>query len=200
MSMCRRGAAAAALVALLPLSIASQQVELLPGSAVVLRGRTNVSAWSCAVTTIDVRGGERLDDALVRLEVTDVSCGSERMEGDLRRALRAREHPAIVMRDLQLVENERDVAIVSGTLEVAGVARPVTARVRWQASGGRLELRGTLPLRMTDFGVEPPRALLGMVRARDEVVVEYDVTLAVDATLLAAGRQLAGATATGGAP
>jgi hypothetical protein len=31
---------------------------------------------------------------------------------------------------------------------------------------------------MTDFRVEPARALLGLVRARDEVVVEYSVAIA----------------------
>ena len=41
----------------------------------------------------------------------------------------------------------------------------------------RFRLRARLPLRMTDFGVTPPTALFGMVKAKDDLVVTFDLYL-----------------------
>ena len=41
----------------------------------------------------------------------------------------------------------------------------------------RFRLRGGLPLRMTDFGIQPPVALFGLIRARDELWVSVDLNV-----------------------
>jgi len=41
---------------------------------------------------------------------------------------------------------------------------------------GRMHAQGTLPIQMTDFNVEPPTAMLGLIRVRDEITVHFDIT------------------------
>jgi hypothetical protein len=43
----------------------------------------------------------------------------------------------------------------------------------------RFRIRAELPLKMTDFGVTPPTALFGAVRAHDALEVRFDLTLEV---------------------
>ena len=178
----RRGlldtAAAMAAVFVLAGAARAQEVRALPGSEVVLRGRTTVGPWRCSIAgaSAELRAGDAAA-TVVRLPLSGVDCGSRGMEADLKSALRADRHANIIVRSLHVTGGADGIATVRATLEVGGVARSISASVRWLAADGRLRLTGALPLRMTDFDVEPPRAMLGLVRVSDAVVVEYDVTV-----------------------
>jgi hypothetical protein len=39
-------------------------------------------------------------------------------------------------------------------------------------------VRGTHDVRVTDYGVRPPRRFLGLLRVREQVTVHFDVPLA----------------------
>jgi hypothetical protein len=63
----------------------------------------------------------------------------------------------------------------AGELNVACHARELKAEVRVDVRpGGELLLTGSVPLKMTDFSIEPPRALAGMIRSGDAVTVDFE--------------------------
>jgi hypothetical protein len=63
----------------------------------------------------------------------------------------------------------------AGELNVACHARELKAEVRVDVRpGGELLLSGNAPLKMTDFSIEPPRALAGVIRSGDAVTVEFE--------------------------
>jgi polyisoprenoid-binding protein YceI len=64
---------------------------------------------------------------------------------------------------------------IKGALEVRGVERPLVFLARARLIGDRIWVRGESRLRLTDFGIEPPRRLL--FRVGNEVGVSFDVTL-----------------------
>ena len=43
---------------------------------------------------------------------------------------------------------------------------------------GQFRLTGSLPLLMTDFGIDPPKAMPGTLKTGDRVVVHFDVVVA----------------------
>jgi hypothetical protein len=55
------------------------------------------------------------------------------------------------------------------------VERPLVFLARARLIGDRIWVRGESRLRLTDFGIEPPRRLL--FRVGNEVGVSFDVTL-----------------------
>ena len=67
---------------------------------------------------------------------------------------------------------------VKGALTVAGVARPVTLVLDVRRDGSRVLASGELPLKMTDFGIKPPTAMMGTMRTGDAVRVKIETTLA----------------------
>ena len=73
------------------------------------------------------------------------------------------------------VRGETAQLTVPGQLTVHGTTRPVQAKLQGRASGGQLQLAGTLPLTMTDFGVSPPQ--VPFVRVPPEVSVEVQLSL-----------------------
>ncbi|MBW8485793.1 YceI family protein [Actinomadura parmotrematis] len=87
---------------------------------------------------------------------------------NLRKVLRAGEHPEIVFRSLRA---DRDACEVEGELTVAGRTEPLT--VRANAEHGRV--RGGATVRQTRWGIKPYSALLGALRLADDVEVVFDL-------------------------
>jgi polyisoprenoid-binding protein YceI len=66
---------------------------------------------------------------------------------------------------------------VEGTLTVRGIDKPAMVTVALeQESGGRLRLAGEAEVRIRDYGLKPPSAVLGAVGTKNEMQVEFRVT------------------------
>lgn len=195
------------------------RLTVAPGSRFWLEGTTNVSSWACrserihgsvevdapaavvsallerAVGTApgEVAGAAgELPNPRLRLgiPVAALACGNRLMERDLRNALRAAEHPAVVYEYERVTDlaplggsaaGTRRFGIgVEGDLALAGSERKVRTRVVGERlAPGLYRVTGELDLRMTDFGVQPPTALMGMIEAHDPLRVRFDLRLAL---------------------
>ena len=124
-------------------------------------------------------------DFELRVPVASLRCGNAHMERDMVRALRGETHPAIHFRFTGLaggIEHDIDAnlyrATITGELTLAGAKKNVQVPVvAERVSRDRFRLRARLPLRMTDFRITPPTALFGMVKAKDDLVVQFDLIL-----------------------
>ena len=67
-------------------------------------------------------------------------------------------------------------ASVSGKLTIHGVSKDVTATVKAQVTGAMIEIAGSVPIVMTDFGVTPPSVPFTTVDS--QVTIEFDIFLA----------------------
>lgn len=69
-------------------------------------------------------------------------------------------------------------ATIEGELSLAGTTRAIELRVEAQrVSRDLFRLRAVLPVKMTDFGIAPPKALFGMIRAANELDVQFNLLL-----------------------
>jgi len=126
----------------------------------------------------------------VEIPVTSLAGGTREMDEKMHEALKAKTHPTMTYRLESVTIPARQTAHTddtggsvtidtTGVLVVAGAERTVNMpmRVRW-LSDHRLEISGDTSLRMTEFGIDPPRAMLGMLRTGDEVHVHWTWVLA----------------------
>jgi hypothetical protein len=121
----------------------------------------------------------------LRVPVRSLRCGNRQMERDMYRALRSDAHPVIEFEFAELVGGiEHDIdhglyrATISGVLTLAGTQRNVKIPIEAErVARDRFRLRARLPLRMTDFRITPPTALFGMVKAKDDLEVQFDLYL-----------------------
>jgi hypothetical protein len=119
--------------------------------------------------------------------VATFRCGNRVMESDMRRALNAGRYPAIEFTFRQLrggighdIGTSAYRAAIAGDLKLAGVTRNIDVTVTAERlSRSSFLIRAELPLRMSDFGVTPPSALFGAIRARDQLTVHFDLTLEI---------------------
>ncbi len=130
--------------------------------------------------------------ATVRVDilVNSLKSGKRGMDDKMHEALKATMHPMITYRlesakiPMRQVAQEEDAdggrtIEATGVLMVAGVERTVDIPMHVRRlSDHRLEISGDTALRMTEFGIDPPRAMLGTLRTGDEVHVHWTWVLA----------------------
>jgi hypothetical protein len=171
------------------------RLPLREDSRLWLEGDSNLRGWSCRAeemipeltlhrsrSTVEPT---RVEAATLRVPVARIECGHGRMNRDLRAALHASEHPEIALRVSSVTQSllgtvpqrGRLDVIAHGRLTVAGVTQPMELDVRGVDTGdGALRVSGEIDILMTDFGVEPPTALLGLIKAKDRVTIRFDLT------------------------
>jgi len=64
--------------------------------------------------------------------------------------------------------------VALGNLTIAGKTNKVELAFNLTLNGDKVELVGKKAFKMTDFGVEPPKALLGTIKTGDEIEVHYN--------------------------
>ena len=130
----------------------------------------------------------------VEIPVASLKSGTRGMDKKMSVALKAQSHPMITYQLESAEVTSRQTAQenssqgpltieTQGTLTVAGMERPVRIPMQIRRlSKDRLEVSGKTSLRMTDFGIDPPTAMLGVLRTDDTVQVHWTWVLVLSQT------------------
>jgi polyisoprenoid-binding protein YceI len=188
---------------------AQSTAELAVGSEsrVWIEGSSNIHSWSCSATTVDATIAVEVafrDDpdfprylkaVHVKVPVTALSCGHDQMDKSMRRALKADDttRSPYISANFEAVRDAGDTNALTvstvGTLEVAGRENAVKMDVgTTRLADGTIEARGEVPILMSDYGIKPPTALFGALRASNRVVVKFALKLGPDAMAAMAAR------------
>ena len=165
-----------------------------PSSRVWITGASNIRRFTCRARdiagTIDLQARETRDGIIggdnvagtpsLLIAVNGVDCGIGKMTQHLRETLHGPRFPAI---EFRLATYEVDlsartaIARLTGSTTIHGVTRPVETVGEVRADSlGEVHVIGTYVIRMSDFGVQPPRRFGGLLRVKDRVTVHFDVT------------------------
>ncbi len=146
-------------------------------------GTSTVRGWTCSVSgTAEVTSGSStpapgfasgVQSATLTVPVADFECPDETMTEHLLEAMKPAEFAAITFR-LENYEASGAGADASGTLTIQGVTKPVRFPIALTPSGAGVEIAGDLVLDMTEYGVEPPVVLLGLLRVRPEIRIQFE--------------------------
>tara|TARA_Y100001947_G_C10105227_1_gene204792 strand:- start:86 stop:433 length:348 start_codon:yes stop_codon:yes gene_type:complete len=109
---------------------------------------------------------------MLTVPVGDFVCPDEEMTEHLLEALRPDEFPEITFR-LVRYEASGQGAVTTGTLTILDSARGVSFPLSLTPSGSDVRIAGELALDMTDYGVEPPVVMLGLMRVRPQIRIEF---------------------------
>lgn len=142
-------------------------------------------------TTEDVTGELRLDSANVSQGVSGsvtvnparLRTGSDGRDRDLRRTLETDRYPEIrfrveeVLASFPALAERTDVTLkISGVMLIRGVERAMTWTGRARIEEGKLWVRGESELKLTDFGITPPKKFF--LAVGDGVRASFDLRLA----------------------
>jgi polyisoprenoid-binding protein YceI len=80
---------------------------------------------------------------------------------------------------LQLRRGEKPIAL-AGHLTLAGVTRPVVLLVDYfEVTSNSMRFEGRQVIKMTDFGVKPPSALFGTLRAGPDITIYFKTVFTI---------------------
>ncbi len=165
-------------------------------SRIQVAGGSTVRSWECGTGTFagEIRLapglaafqvadlGQAVQGVDLRIPVATLDCDNGTMNNHMWNALKSRDHTEIrfqLDRYTVTPEGTSGSAELRGNLTIAGTTHPHTLTVEVsEMEGGQLRVRGTSEFPMTEFGVQPPRLMLGTLRVHDPVTVTFDLVLA----------------------
>ncbi|MBS2032588.1 MAG: YceI family protein [Deltaproteobacteria bacterium] len=119
--------------------------------------------------------------ATLTVAVKQLRSGEEKLDQNLQNAVRAKENPNITF-EISKIEGQLkpDVSFplkLTGKLRIAGVEQAEVIDAEGKLQGDALRLTGSKVLKMTDFNVEPPVLMMGMLKTADLVMIKFDVVV-----------------------
>jgi hypothetical protein len=126
--------------------------------------------------------GKAFDGLEVTIPVRTFRADRKGLEKNMLKALQSQLYPEIRFRmrryTVTSAEHADTLALrVEGVLTVSGVEKDVALAARaWQGDGGEW-VEGSEILKMSEFGIKPPRMMLGTLKVADRVVIHYHLLL-----------------------
>lgn len=166
----------------------------MSGGSLKVDGSTNINQFSCAITnyskpdTINVTRSNTLSVKLngaIRLDVKNFDCHNKPMTDELRKILKAKEHPKLMIKFVsvnQYPEPHTKHTVINGIvfIELAGVTKKYEVHYKVISSDNtHIHLVGSREVLFTDFNITPPKKLGGMIRTNDKLQVEFNVKMKV---------------------
>ncbi|KAB5487533.1 MULTISPECIES: YceI family protein [Flagellimonas] len=165
------------------------RVWVAPESEVVIKGTTNVNAFTCRYNVqelevpVQLTYNEKVEqiqfkNAKLKLANDCFDCGGKAINKDFRELLKTERHPQVELRLLHVDPLESDAQKIGVGMEItiAGVARKYQTTLNC-VQAGDICVNGSLDLLLSDFGLEPPRKVLGMIKVDNKIKVQFSLKL-----------------------
>jgi len=155
-------------------------------SRLIVEGTSSIHDWEMEANDLKSAIVLRFNDnKLSDIEKAEFSSPAEKVLSDnsimnnkTHKALKAGKYPEIIF-NLKSVNrfNVSGSSIsgqVTGALKIAGVTKTIQINFSGKINHGHsLSLQGSVPLKMCDFDIEPPTAMLGALKTGDDVNINF---------------------------
>ncbi len=158
------------------------------GSLIRVTGTSTIHDWAMEAKDPDGVVQFKIDkNTLAGIKDLHVTIRSDRILSDNRimnnkthEALAAKKHPEIIFHLNEVkgfkIEDRKISGQVTGTLRIAGKSREISLPFTGIYKGEEIKIMGNKILNMSDFGIEPPTAMLGTLKTGDKVAVNFVTT------------------------
>lgn len=169
-------------------------------SEMSVEGGSTLHDWSCPIErlsgSLDIDTGQTeqgapvagLSGTQVAVPVDAIQCDNDTMNEKLRKALQMNAYPEVYfsLKDAQVSPLPDSGATwfqvdATGELILAGERRQIDLPVQGRTlDNGNLRLTGSHTIRLSDYDIDRPSAMLGTITVSKEVTVNFDVTATPD--------------------
>ena len=118
----------------------------------------------------------------IAIAAGSLSSPREGLDKNMHKALKVTEFPDITFRLVRFEGGEPGTLRATGVLKVAGVEREVALNLTTEQHDTSFTVTGAVALLMTDYGIAPPKAMLGMLKTNPKVTVTFETILAIPLT------------------
>ena len=175
-------------------TIVKNTYALTPGYTVSIHGTSNLHDWDENVVSVSGDGSVDwnsntsfdLNAMNIKMEVHSIkSTEGSIMNNNTYKALKADDHPQITIVlatpiKAIAVDTKGKVITAKVNLSIAGVTKAIDMPVTiFAVAHSNIVIEGTKTIKMTDYGVKPPVALLGTMRTGDDITIHFKTVFAI---------------------
>lgn len=160
-----------------------------------VNGSTNINKFSCTIPeyikpdTLLIEKANKQQRVKIKgsiiLGVQNFDCKNAMMTSDLRKTLKAKLYPKLVI-TFEDLSNYPDPAnpttAVTGfvTIELAGAVKRFEVDYKYvMTADNNLKLIGSKKVNFSDFNIDPPKRLGGMIKTNNELDVEFMLNIKI---------------------
>jgi polyisoprenoid-binding protein YceI len=155
-------------------------------SSLVIEGSSSIHEWEMEVTgfhaeTLMKLNGEKIGE-ISRIEfqspVSGLKSGKNIMDNKAHDALKKKKFPEIkfILDPNSAVNISGEKANITGMLTIAGKTKKITLSADFKVEAAdRFQVSGSVPLNMSDFGIDPPTAMLGALKTDDHIKINFNL-------------------------
>lgn len=195
-----RGSLAVAMTLVAGIAYAQDSPVVVSSAKVTVFGTSTVLDWSATTNkaqtrnvkvTRDLPGGDffwvgviqpgAVESFEVVVPVAALQSDRDEFTADMHVALKADVHRDIVF-TLARMEKKPGGVMAFGTLQVAGVEKDIVLPLVTTLRDGKLLVMGSVDLLMTDFGITPPTAMMGVLKTDPKITIAFETVLAKPTT------------------
>lgn len=173
----------------------------MASSKLTIAGSSNIHEWKASTADVRIKNAKlaisltepgflsgvvkpsALEAFEISVPVTTLKSDKDGLDKNMYKALLADKNPEITFRATRLVAGATEGTIrATGMLKIAGAEKEVTFDIKAQLNGALLTIKGVVPILMTDWGVVPPKAMMGMLKTDPKVTVTFETVLTVPPT------------------
>ena len=158
---------------------------------IFVRGTSTLHDWESSVNEVTLTGVIELEDksleSLNDIQVSIKSKSIKSTKGDLmdkktHHALKSGQHPLITYKMKRANVDEKNSTVrMDGTLTIAGTSREVPLTLTYKVlSGQQISFKTSHEIKLKDFKIKPPTAMMGTIRTGEKVTVSLDMVVHVE--------------------
>jgi len=150
-----------------------------------ISGTTNVHDFTSKVTQVAgeivLNGPKQVQSLNVTIPVKSIKSGEKLMDSKTYATFNADKHPNINFKLTEVsslnVNGDKIDVTLTGNLTMAGVTRKVELKSTGvNNKSGAYAFKGSISLKMSDFKMKPPTAMMGVMKVGDNITLKYDAT------------------------
>ncbi len=154
-------------------------------SSISINGTSNLHDWNTKVEQLKgefvVSGTNVIQTLSVKFPVQNIKSGDRLMDKKTYETLNSSKNPTIsftLTEPSTALINNNDVQVtLTGNLTVNGVTKKISFKSSGKKSSDGYQVSGTVPLKLSEFNMKAPTALLGMLKTGDAVTVKIEVNV-----------------------
>lgn len=164
-----------------------KKIEILANSELTITGDTNISKFKCE---FDTRLLERIvpvifqnnsghiifENAVLTLDNKGFDCGNKAINKDFHSLMQTNKYPQISLELLDIRMQSEELAYASIIIRMAGKQKRYTLPVDLFTSPLD-SYRGKLKLNISDFGLEPPKKMFGLIVIKEDIEINFNLRI-----------------------
>ncbi len=170
---------------LISTGFSAQENYILYNYIVTIHGTSNLHNWDETVKKVtgnevinwNKDGSFDINAVNIRMDVHSIKSDHSVMDNKTYDALKADANPEIIFTlstPVKSIRGNSNTVSAQGDLTIAGVTKRINMQVTIsKSSNEKLVFEGSLPIKMSDYNVDPPTALFGMLKTGDNITLSF---------------------------